>query len=829
MTQRQLNQASESISLILPAYNEEAVIATAISEAVTALQKLTTHYEIIVVDDGSSDRTAAIVEEHAQRNSSVRLVRHSPNRGYGAAIRSGFAVATCDFVAFTDADCQFDLNELDRLLFLSRDYDVVCGYRIDRQDSFLRCFYSKVYNVLVRCLLGTEVRDIDCALKLFRRDVVKDLEITGNGFLVNAEILVEAKRKGCSVVEVGVTHRPRTAGESTVSIKHIPQVLTQLLRYWWNRVQFPAMESLPSQVSRLSISDSGQLRLVGLQILLLVFATLLVTTNLGYPLIDRDETRYAEIPREMIGTGNWVLPQLNFRTYYDKPPLTYWLCAISYKCFGVSESSARLVPAAAALLTLAMTMAFASRVFDRRVGLSTGIVLFLSAGFLFSSRYLLLDGVLTAFVAGAMFTAYEAISPSSRSATIRWIWWTLSAVMTGLAFLTKGPVVLVLGAPCLLAYCWISESCQKPTRWQVAWFGLVAATITLPWFVLVHRQDPNFLMEFFYKHNVARFAGAFHEKPIWFFIPVLLIAGHPWSFLTVPYIRFLLGRDKHQRNHRPQALGFVCLWAVWTFAFFSISKCKLPTYLLPAAPAFAMMMGHFMSAIVQKSATNESQANESQGRAKMMIARVWSPRAALLTTCFVGIGFATFQWITASQESMVLAGWLFVWAAMIVFTMQSIVRGSMLRYEWPMVGVTTLVLATMVFHQSLPAYSYQQTLLAKSSTFSKPLLSTPDVPIATVSHEFSEVPFYLKRSDVENYSDVTDERLKSFVLRSERCYMIVKQSVDENELAQSMPVGTRITKIAQQGTSQLFDVMVPETAFRLVSKQGNEDSDRTMQ
>ncbi|MEM1068751.1 MAG: glycosyltransferase [Planctomycetota bacterium] len=565
-----------AISLILPAYNEADAIEQAVEEAVIALSQTADDYEVIVVDDGSMDRTSAIVESIIQNNDCVRLVRHDVNRGYGAAIRSGFLAAKMNLVMFTDADCQFDLTEMDRFVLLSERYDVVCGYRLDRKDTALRCLYSKVYNVLTRALLGTRVRDVDCAFKMLRRDVAKSLTISGDGFLVNSELLVQARMQNRSIVEVGVSHRARTLGESTVSIRHIPKVFASLMRYWWNEVQFPSDRSASTDASdtgnepRVPFFSAARLRqrTAWMHWLFFLVASVFILTNLGYPLIDRDETRYAEIAREMIATGDWILPQLNFQAYYDKPPLLYWLCAIAFQMFGISETSARLVPALAALGTLASTMYFGSRLFDRRTGLIAGVVLALSAGFAFHSRYLLLDGVLTLFVSLALLTAFCAVQPSNhnRSKRVAIGWWMISAACVGLAFLTKGPVAVVLWLPPVLAFTWLSKGPIQPGWRHYAVAGCVVSLIATPWFAMVHQRDSHFLMEFFYTHNASRFGGQFHNRPFWYFVPVLLIAGHPWSFLAIPYGRFLFSR--RDRLERPPILGFLLLWSLWTFVFF---------------------------------------------------------------------------------------------------------------------------------------------------------------------------------------------------------------------------------------------------------------------
>lgn len=225
-----------SLSLILPAYNEAAVIADAVAEADAALRQLAWRYEILVVDDGSRDDTARIVAGLADQFQWLRLLQHDGNQGYGAALRTGFMAATCDLVAFTDADCQFDLADLGRMIPWMAAYPVMVGHRVDRQDAWRRKFFSWGYNQLVRRLLGTGVRDCDCALKLFRRSTLSQLMPKSNGFFVNTEMLARARQFGIAVGEMGVRHRPRRAGSSKVSLLDIPKTLRVLLPYWWNNV-----------------------------------------------------------------------------------------------------------------------------------------------------------------------------------------------------------------------------------------------------------------------------------------------------------------------------------------------------------------------------------------------------------------------------------------------------------------------------------------------------------------------------------------------------------------------------------------------------------------
>ena len=202
------------VSFVLPAYNEEANISRALESTVAAATRYCAAYEVVVVDDGSSDRTAELVELAARHDASIRLMSHGTNLGYGQALRTGFDNAALDFVFFTDADNQFDMDELPLLLTWADEADVVAGYRKQRCDPLMRRMNAWAWNRLVRLLFYVPVRDIDCAFKLFRRSALAGVRIESGGAMINTEIMVKLSRAGRTVVEVGVTHHPRTAGDA---------------------------------------------------------------------------------------------------------------------------------------------------------------------------------------------------------------------------------------------------------------------------------------------------------------------------------------------------------------------------------------------------------------------------------------------------------------------------------------------------------------------------------------------------------------------------------------------------------------------------------------
>src|SRR4051794_39726337 len=217
--------------------------------------------------------------------------------------------------------------------------------------------------------------------------------------------------------------------------------------FLWSRVLFPGADvPSPTRVSWPALA------------LLIVLPALLLYPSLGSPLFEPDESRYAEIPREMLARGEWVVPLLQGEPYLDKPPLLYWLVMLSYSAFGVEVSAARLVPALAVHLTVIVTYLFGRRSLGERPALAGAIILGVAPAFLSMGRLLVLDGLLTLWATVALFAALEA----TRTGRFRWGWWLLCAAACALGILTKGPVALVLLAPPLVLHRWLVSGNRVP-------------------------------------------------------------------------------------------------------------------------------------------------------------------------------------------------------------------------------------------------------------------------------------------------------------------------------------------------------------------------------
>ncbi|HJW84602.1 MAG TPA: glycosyltransferase family 2 protein [Anaerolineae bacterium] len=222
-----------SLSVVIPAYNEAPNVAQAVRNVSHVLQEMKSEHEIIVVNDGSQDRTGDIVRELLASTPNLKLVEHFPNRGYGGALKAGFAAATRELIAFAPADNQFDFGEIRLLLDrLTPDVVLVSGRRVDRKDNLIRKFNGFGWNTAVRLLFGHLIKDIDCGFKVFRRDILGRIHVESDGAMIDTEMLAELRARGYKLAEAPVTHLPRVAGSPTgANLKVVLRAFRDLFRF----------------------------------------------------------------------------------------------------------------------------------------------------------------------------------------------------------------------------------------------------------------------------------------------------------------------------------------------------------------------------------------------------------------------------------------------------------------------------------------------------------------------------------------------------------------------------------------------------------------------
>jgi len=307
------------------------------------------------------------------------------------------------------------------------------------------------------------------------------------------------------------------------------------------------------------------------------------------PLFNPDEGRYAEIPREMLATGDWVVPHLNDLVYIEKPPLQYWATALSFELFGTHVWAARLYTGLCAVLTVLAAAALARRLWGCAAAWRAGVMLLSTLGIFILGQQLTLDMGLTLFLTltlAAFCVAQDAATPEARRRYWMWLAWVSAAA----AFLTKGFVALVLPALTLIAYSLLYRQWRPWRRLSIISGLALFALITVPWCVLMQRRVPQFFEFFFVREHLQRFLTRIEDRyePVWFFIPVLAVGSLPW---IVPAARALGSAWRSARapaDFAPRA--FLWVWIVVVFVFFSLSDSKLIPYILPLFPALGLLM-----------------------------------------------------------------------------------------------------------------------------------------------------------------------------------------------------------------------------------------------
>lgn len=467
-----------------------------------------------------------------------------------------------------------------------------------------------------------------------------------------------------------------------------------------------------------------------LQFLLLFAFALIWFSNLEYrKLVNPDEGRYAEIPREMVASGDWTTPRLNDIKYFEKPALQYWATAAAYTVFGEHHWTARLWSALTGFLGVLMVFFTGRRLFGAVAGWNAALVLGSSLLWVLIAHVNTLDMGLSFFLSAAicafLLAQHDAATEPARA---RWMLAAWAAL--ALALLSKGLIALVLPAAALAGYTLIERDWRLPGRARILAGTVLLLAISAPWFVTVSLANPEFPRFFFIHEHFERFLTRAHGRyqPMYYFIPVLLAGMLPW---TASLIDALVRAWKRDTGQRFQARRFLLLWAAVVFVFFSVSSSKLVSYILPMFPALALLIGARLTQISPRSLAWQALPAGLAGAALLALIPGIARYASREVPAELFQHYAV--WLTAAAAVQIMGSAAAAWLA---WRRQSAAALAILAFSG--MAFAQLVLSG---HESLSSANSAYYVAQKI----KPELK-PAMPFYSVNTYDQSLQFYLKRS-----------------------------------------------------------------------------------
>ena len=342
------------------------------------------------------------------------------------------------------------------------------------------------------------------------------------------------------------------------------------------------------------------IRLKEICLLILIFGLLFFTLLGNRPLFVPDEGRYAEIAREMVESGDYLIPHLNGILYFEKPPLFYWLSSLSFKLFGIHVAAIRAINALLGALGCLLTYVIASKLYDQKIGFFSALILASSLLYFTMAHMVTLDMAVTFFITGALYAyliGFKETHPLKRRG-----YFYLTAIAMALAVLTKGLIGILF--PISIIVCWLffNKHLSKPfsdRAFQQSTYLpssiILFLLLTLPWHLIVQHTHPEFLHFYIVEHHFLRYTDLSigHNEPIWFFIPYLLLGFLPWTFFLLQTIRMQYQTWRKKEPSFSINLYFI-IWVLFIFIFFSFSKSKLIPYILPLFPALSILTAQYV-------------------------------------------------------------------------------------------------------------------------------------------------------------------------------------------------------------------------------------------
>lgn len=435
------------------------------------------------------------------------------------------------------------------------------------------------------------------------------------------------------------------------------------------------------------------------------------------PLLEPDEGRYAEVPREMWVSGDWVTPRLNGVEYFEKPALQYWATAAMYSLFGVREWTSRFWSCALAFLCVPMTYFFARWLYGSRAGgAAAAAALAINPFFLIIGQINLLDSALTFFLSAALFAYLRAGgAPDGSSQERRWM--LVTSLALGLAVLTKGPVALVLAGATLVLHMILTREARALRRWHLLLTLPPFLVVTLPWYVVVSLRNPEFPGFFFIHEHFARFLTNEAERtgPIWYFLPYVLLAVLPWIAHVWPALRrATVGGPRHPGK---SAVWFLLIWCAVVFVFFSVSHSKLPPYIMPMMPAVAVLV------------------------APRIAERPAALRQAMWITSGLIVLVAGALLVAARRKADVVPTSMLMWSSIAALIAVAVVLSRVRVWAVAAAGAILGFQALMMSYSALPPVRTSKQLVAEIRS-----LVGPDTELFSVDQYRQSVPPYLGRT-----------------------------------------------------------------------------------
>ncbi len=755
----------ENVSLILmidDTSTHQERLDHRIWQAVSALGLIRFRTEIILVTGQN------FTPDSEQTRQLYNSVTYRPYPKMFPCLKQAIEAAKHPLIAITDPDVEIDTDvwkllkqRSSRLSIQTAYHSSVSGAKPSNRFQTLKRFQVTISEWLSNALLRTKKSELRHGLTMLTRtprssmphvhqlptehnqdassqpDPLAPLwtsSPTQQNLASSTQLLALARLNGTVVNEIDLGIGSSSNAASAPSSKTIRRSVAGSVRFWWNTMMFPRHrfelqqqleQSEPTKPNR--IGWAKQLATISTLAMLAVFC---LFHWLGFALFEPDEARNAQLALNVIESGDWLSLKLNREFYWDKPPFQIWAIAASYQTFGVNQWSTRLPGAIASLLTILMTVLIGKRLVGFRAAAIGTFMLLITAGFLFTGRYVTMDAALTASTTATLLLGFLAIRDRFNKATA-----VAAGIACGIGVLTKGPIAIVICLPPLIVANWLLAK-QRPqeSKTRNRWLWLIVPTfvVSAPWFIATSLVHPDFLTYFFWKHHFVRFSSAFnHREPFWYYALGIFLFMFPASYLLPSTARFLTSRRPENRMWRTREHGFLFLSVVWIIGFFTLAESKLPTYIVPSFPLICLLMGVLVERrILQrgqlipgqavavsdpdaKSPYAESQRSFFDGLPGFKSRRSFfdglTGRAPLELVFWISVGSVAL--LTMLPSASASLAWMIVSAAIIgTLGFLAVRRRSKPKLAWVCFGLLALFTVDLIVHRIVPAAAEQRSI-----------------------------------------------------------------------------------------------------------------------